>query len=202
MDTLYIPPPQYQPQVPGPNPIVKIMFIVAIICFSLVSLFFLPVDIVAIKMSLDPGFTIFFILVLIVFIVKILNLAIFYMMAFRTIEQNYTWLLEYIVLVSGTLFIGGSLLVVAYEIYLLTKNIMAVLIHPFVIDFLAFMICNILGYIYIWTYTLSANQYYMVPQQPMFPMITMSYTQKEKPEKEDLSVQNDNRAFIPYYVSH
>lgn len=122
-----------------------------VMLYSLVSVFFLPIDIAAIKMSLDPGFTIFFVLVLIVFGVKMLSLLDFYILLFVPSPDspvNVTpWkTISWFIIVPGTLCIGASLAIIVVEIYLLTQSIMAVLIHPFVMNFGLFMLCNILAY--------------------------------------------------------
>jgi hypothetical protein len=176
MDMMYVPP---QPKVV--NPAFYYVLMVPTVIFSVISVFFLPIDIAAIKMSLDPGFTVFFILVILVFIIKMLNLLWFYLMLVQA-EKLKTSLFNTIVLSLGTLFVGGSLAVVAVEIYLLTNSFLAVLSHPFVMDFGLFFICNICAHL--------ANcladdkmtyEYLPVPQRQMFYPVDAPVEMKEMP---------------------
>lgn len=174
---MYVPP---QPKMV--NPYIYYAMMVPTVIFSVVSVFFLPIDIAAIKMSLDPGFTVFFILVIIIFAIKMLNLLWFYLMLVQA-EKLVTSLFNTIVLAFGTLFVGGSLVVVAVEIYLLTNSFVAVIAHPFVMDFMLFMICNIIAHVAncMATDKPTPYEYVQVPQRQMVYPVEAPVEMKEMP---------------------
>ena len=200
---------------------VHLIMMAITIVFSLVSMFFLPVDFAALKMSLDPGFTIFFVLVLAVFLVKIFNIADFYLVLFMGTNSMNTF--HYIILGMGAFLVGGSLVIVIIEILILTQDFWAVVSHPFFIDFALFMLNNIFAFLHIFLYspTMSPYQYAAVqpeqieypampmPQEfvlPQFPFQPQPPTQPQPPVQPQVQAQPQpavaqNRAFIPYYVS-
>jgi len=181
MDTFYVQ-PQQSPSVNNMPTFIYYPLLVLTVLFSVVSLFFLPIDLAAIKMSMDPGFTVFFILVIVIFSIKIANLIWFYMIITTAGTNTAFNIVNFIVLILGTLFVGGSLVVVFVEIYLLTNSILAALCHPFVIDFLLFMLCNILAHVGNCMLTPSQGFAYMpVPQRRMVYQMEAPVELKEMP---------------------
>jgi len=180
MDMMYVQP--QQPQSLNTIPIyLYYPLMVFTVLFSVVSLFFLPIDIAAIKMSLDPGFTVFFILVIVIFSIKLLNIIWFYMVLLDTTQIAFNYI-HFTVLILGTLFVGASLIVVFVEIYLLTNSILAALMHPFVIDFLLFMVCNILAHVANCMATKTVSfEYMQVPQRRMVYPMEAPVEMKEMP---------------------
>jgi len=197
MDMLYVQPQQPQSLKAIPTYVYYPLMVFTVL-FSVVSLFFLPIDIAAIKMSLDPGFTVFFILVIVIFVIKLINIVWFYMVMMDATLIGFNFI-HFTVLILGTLFVGGSLVVVFVEIYLLTNSILAALMHPFVIDFLLFMICNILAHVAnCIAYKPALSYEYMpVPQRRMVYPMEAPVEMKEMPvpgaqvpiQYPDLSVQ-------------
>ncbi len=198
MDTMY-----FQPQTPqfyASNPYFRYIFMSFVLLFSVISLFFLPVDIAAIQMSLDPGFTIFFILVLIIFLTKMLCLVDFYLILFGGSTAAELKMISFILQIVGSVFVGVSLIVVAVEIYILTNMFIAVLVHPFVIDFFLFMICNVLSYLVMneTTAPVQGFAYVAVPQQQQskaYPMMTFA---APTPEPEIVEVPMQPMPSIKY----
>lgn len=168
MDTINI----EQPQNLKARSILYYIFMAVVMLFAVVSLFFIAIDAAAIKMSLDPGFTIFFVLVLLVFISKLLCLFDFFIILFvdsSSVLANK--IISYAIQGCGSLFVGASLVIIVVEIYILTNSIAAVLIHPFVIDFFLFMICNIMSYLVIGSTSVTMTEYVYValPQKAATP---------------------------------
>lgn len=154
-------------------------------------------------MSLDPGFTIFFVLVLIVFIVKMLCLVDFFVILFVPSTSTIaSTTIGYIIQGLGSATIGVSFAIVAIEIYVLTSNFMAVLIHPFVIDFLLFLICNILSYFIIGTVSVSSPEYVYVavPQVQKEKLVEMKEIVKEEPKKEEPKKEAEKKPAEPAKV--
>ena len=173
----------FQPELKAAQSVSWYALLTFVLLFSVVSVFFIPIDIATIQMSLDPGFSIFFILVLIVFIVKIFCLMSFYMILFGTVNSSNN-IMHLILQILGTLLIGGSFVIVTVEIYVLTKSFMAVIVHPFVIDFFLFFLCNIMSYLVMTQAPPVPFAYFAVPQQqpkayqmiPMQPQVEQAPT--------------------------
>ena len=178
MDTFYLRPQKVEPINYGL--IIYYTFFGATMIYSVVSLFFLPIDIAAIRMSLDPGFTIFFILVTLVFTFKIICVVDFHATLFiKPLVPPYREI-SLILQGLGSIFVGLSFIIVAVEIYILTQSFLAVIVHPFVIDFGLFLFCKILAYAHIFVPEASSEENFMylpVPQQqnnqPMYQMPQM-----------------------------
>jgi hypothetical protein len=73
-----------------------------------------------------------------------------------------------IVLSAGELIIFLSALVVGGEIYLLTSSFMALLIHPFMIDFFFFLLADGFTLVVAIRNPSSTVEYIQIPQQQMF----------------------------------
>lgn len=140
----------------------KVTLLIFTSLFSLFSLFFLAVDIVAIKMSLDPGMTAFFWIVIVVFAIRMVTLINFWLTIFYENTSLFWFSFSWYILALGA--VGTSVGIIMWEIYTLTKNWTAVFIHPFVLNFLSFCFVTIFALLYTclkqW---ITAARYVMIP---------------------------------------
>ena len=155
------------------SPTMKCVLMTVTIMFTILSIILLPVDISTIKMSMVPSFNTFTILVIIVISVKFLCLLDWYLMLCTTSIPN---IIHGIAQICGSIFVGGAFVVTVAEICIVLIDlkwyqiILAMLMHPFIIDLGFFMICNVLSHIAIW-FKASNTEYTMIPQMPMsYPM--------------------------------
>jgi len=166
---MYFQAPTFQENALNPD-IMRYIFMAFVMLFSLASLFFLPIDFAAIQMSFDPGFGLFGIIVLVIFGVKIVCLLDFHFILFGGANAYNVRALSTIIQIVGISAIGLSLLIVGVEIGILTKNFLAIIVHPFVLDFGLFVICSGLSFFVI-------NE---APKMENLPIAYMPISQQSK----------------------
>lgn len=163
MDNLYYAPP---PKAPTTLDCWGITAMVFVFIFSLITIVFMPIDFAAISMSIDPGFTGFFLIILSIFLLKIACVICFYIVLFMQLATLRTVCI--IILIIGEVVIFLSMVVVGAEIYILTQSVMALCIHPFMIDFLFFVLADAFTLIVACRSSSSTVEYIALPQQQMF----------------------------------
>jgi hypothetical protein len=163
MDTLYTLPKSAPSATPSVQKIITMAFVFV---FTLMSVFYLPIDIASIQMSMDPGFTGFFVIVVTLFALKIASLTLFYFVLFDTssIPIIPTYLRNSIIY-TGFSMHSAALTVVVIEIWMLTQSIIAIISHPFVLDFGVFVFtCSLVITQFYWPGS-NTQGYMIIPQQ-------------------------------------
>lgn len=148
----------------------KITAMVFVFAFTLMTVFFMPIDFAAISMSFDPGFSLFALIVIGVFVIKLLCLASFYVLLFFDLTNlgGLKLACQILLWVGFGIFLA-AFSIVAIEIWLLTKSFLAIISHPFIWNFGLFFITALIVNIsaYIPNATESPYAFYPVPQEQM-----------------------------------
>ena len=104
---------------------------VLLIVSTVITVIVLPADFLLLVTTLDPGFTLYFVLVLLVFIVKLFHVTACYLLYCNTTNRQY-----YLLWVGiGLVVISLTLILLIVEILILTQSVVAILTNPFAIDF-------------------------------------------------------------------
>ncbi len=145
---------------------------------TVITVIVLPFDFLLLMTTLDPGFTLYFVLVSTVFVAKLYHVVICYMIMSSTQSRQY---IVYVGISLIIIFLTFLLLVV--ELVILTQDILSILTNPFAIDFFFLTVTGIyallynlnLGY-YATTESMAAYNYpyvYVTPKTNSMSVSTM-----------------------------
>eukprot|EP00826_Nyctotherus_ovalis_P038440 TRINITY_DN3600_c0_g1_i11.p1 TRINITY_DN3600_c0_g1~~TRINITY_DN3600_c0_g1_i11.p1 ORF type:complete len:177 (+),score=22.59 TRINITY_DN3600_c0_g1_i11:28-558(+) len=132
-----------------PTDILRVGFTTLVILFFILAVVYLPINLASIKISLEPGLTAFFGMILGLFIVKA-ACAIHW--CFIIFSGNSLSFVNAALQILGSIVVGIFTLVTCLDIYSVLKDIsflfaiQIIVKHPFVIEFSMFMVCNIVSY--------------------------------------------------------
>ena len=150
------------------NGILRIIYIVVVVSFTVVSIRLLPFDFYSFEISLYPGVGVFFWLIVFVIVVKFVCIIDWYIIIIFANKK-----LSLVIQIIGTITIGISFLVTLAAIYIVMRGnkfaliIESIITHPFVVDFAFFIVCNILTYVVLLNKSFEEKKYAAIQTIPM-----------------------------------